>query len=199
MAAEIISRELLEERKIKEMSLVESNLALDLKNEKQQAKEVERKTLAKVEQSVQSVRVTFNEEQRKMNDLREEQTQLITEQINGLQGAVKDEQNQREQAQNNIIRNISARIDKFSETFATEKKVNFPLLKLVIKNNQQVRLETESFLFRKIEEISSNLHNQVINERERREKTESQMLALLDEACNRFESRLETRNSHWRR
>jgi len=136
MAAEIISRELLEERKIKEMSLVESNLALDLKNEKQQAKEVERKTLAKVEQSIQSVRVTFNEEQRKMNDLREEQTQLITEQINGLQGAVKDEQNQREQAQNNIIRNISARIDKFSETFATEKKVNFPLLKLVIKNNQ---------------------------------------------------------------
>jgi len=125
MAAEIISRELLEERKIKEMSLVESNLALELKNEKQLAKEIERKTLAQVEGKIQNVRVTFAEEQRKMSELREEQTNIINDQLNNLQQGIKEEQVQREENQNNIIRNISSRINKFSETLVTEKKVSF--------------------------------------------------------------------------
>lgn len=106
------------------MSLVESNLALELKNEKQQAKEIERRTLATVEGKIHTVRVNFSEEQRKMSDLREEQTQIISDQVNNLQQGIREEQIQREENQNNIIRNISSRIDKFSETLATEKKVN---------------------------------------------------------------------------
>jgi len=175
MAAEIIARELLEERKIKEMTLVESNLALDLKDERKQAVEGERKILTKVEEKIHAVRENFIHEQRRLNELRDHQTHTIGEQIVKLQEKVQQEQNLREQIQNTIVNSIGSKISEINETITTERKV---------------RQETESFLFTKIEDISTNLHAQVIAERDRRERTESQMIALLEEACNQFEYKL---------
>jgi len=172
LAAEIISRELLEERKEKELCLVEHNLALELKNNKQEEKETERRILTRVEEKIQTVRIGFCEEQQKLEELRTEQTEIIAEQINGLHENVKAAKTVREQAQSSIIKAVTEKLDDIRQSVEAERKV---------------RYETESFLYSKIEEISNSLNNQMNAEREKREGTEAQMLMLLEESCNRFE------------
>jgi len=175
LAAEIVSRELLEERSIKEMALIESNLALELKNEKEQAREVERKLLSQVEVKILSVKGAFNEEQWRMSDFKQEQNQLISEQFQELQHDLKEATLIREQTHNNIIKNMTNKVRSIQESLDLERKV---------------RNETEAFLFHKIEEISAGLEHQVYNEKEKRMVAESQMLQLLEEACNKFEGQI---------
>jgi len=172
LAAEIIARELLQERSVKEMTLVESNLALELRNEKEQNKESERKVLSKIEGMIHSVKVNFAQEHDRLTQFREEQTQLVSDQVNDLQQGLKEAQIVREQVHNTIIKTMTNKINKLQETLEVERKI---------------RNETESFLYRKIEEISNSFENQVKAEKEKRENGESQMLRLLEEACNRFE------------
>jgi len=178
LAAEIVARELLEERSIKEMTLVESNVALELKKEKEQNKESERKVLSKVEGKIFAVKADFAQEQHRIDEFKEEQNQILSEQVAQLQNELKEEQSAREQVHNTIIKSISSRINKVQETLDVERKM---------------RNETETFLFRKIEEISLSLENQVQAEKEKRERAEQQMLRLLEEACNKFEDRISSR------
>jgi len=172
MATEIIPRELLEERNFKEMDLVENNLALELKNAKQESKEAERRMLQTVEQKVRSVRTNYAEEQGRLEDLKNEQTETISGRVNAFQQSLKEEQATREQGHNNIIKTVGGKLTQFKDTLNAERKN---------------RHETETALFRKIEDICNNLQSQVKNEREKRERTEGQMLQLLEEACNKFE------------
>jgi len=111
------------------MTLVESNLALDLKDERNQAKEAERKILAKVEEKIVAVHDNFIHEQRRMNEIREQQTQTIGEQIGQLQDKVQKEQALREQIQNTIVNSISNKISEINETINTERKVSLFILK----------------------------------------------------------------------
>jgi len=175
LASEIIARELLQERSVKEMTLVESNLALELKNEKEQNKESERKVLSKIEGMIYSVKANFAQEHDRLAQFREEQTQIISDQVNELQQGLKEAQMVREQVHNTIIKTMTNKINKLQESLEVERKI---------------RNETESFLYRKIEEISNSLENQVNSEKEKRESGETQMLKLLEEACNRFEEHI---------
>jgi len=175
LAAEIIARELLQERSIKEMTLVESNLALELKNEKEQNKESERKVLSKVEGMILSVKANFAQEHDRLTQFKEEQTHLISDQVSELQQGLKEAQMIREQVHNTIIKTMTNKINRLQETLEVERKI---------------RNETESFLYRKIEEITNSLENQVHAEKDKRERGETQMLRLLEEACNRFEEHL---------
>ncbi len=112
------------------MTLVESNLALDLKNERNQAKEGERKILAKVEEKIGAVHDNFIHEQRRMNEIREQQTNTIGDQINQLQEKVQKEQALREQIQNTIVNSISNKINEINENIKTERKVPERYLKI---------------------------------------------------------------------
>jgi len=180
LAAEIMSRELLEEALVKELNLVESSVALQIKNEKHHNKESEQRVLHKTEQKILSVRNNFSEERHKFEQIKEEQAQIISDQIADLQNSIKEEQAIREKTQETIITTFSNKLSDIKENLRRERKI---------------RHETENFLFSKIEQINNNLHNQATIEREKREKTESQMLSLLEQACIRYEEQVIS----WRR
>jgi len=175
MAADLISQELLEERNLKEMKIVESNLALELQEEKQQNKESERKVLSHVEHQIQVVKVNFIDEQRRMDDLMNEQSQAISEKVSNLHQSIRQEQAAREQTHNTIIKNIGGKLTQFKETLDAQRKK---------------RHDNEATLLQKMEEVCAHLQKQVNYENEKRERVENQMMNLLEEACNKFESRI---------
>jgi len=175
MAAEVIAQQLLDERIVKEMSLIEGNLAVELQNEKQNNRDSERRVLAKIESHIQSVSNSFFEEQQKTDELKEQQTFAITERIHQLSQGIKEERLNRENAYNTIGNNVSAKLAQMQET------MNF---------NRKRRNENEAEFLEKIENVFRDLQIRVQTENERRERSEEQISNLIEETCDKFEAHL---------
>ena len=95
MATEIIAREILDERKTKEIKLVENNIALELNVEKQSRKEIEQRITKKVEEKIYSLRVDVAKEQKANDELLERQTSEISDQIQTIQNDLENERRTR--------------------------------------------------------------------------------------------------------
>jgi len=177
VAAEIIARELLEERSIKELIVVESNLVLELQTEREQNKESQKILSSLIEEKIHTVLHDCSIEQTRMSTFKDEQLNLISEQMSELHQDFEKEQFMREKVHDTIIRTMNNQVNKMRETLEIERKV---------------RVETEEYLSTKIEEISSSLKRQVSSEREKQERDEAHLLVLLEEICNRFEDQFVT-------
>ena len=108
---------------MKEFELVESNVTLNLKNEKQNNKESERKVLSMIEGKIDNLRNEFTNERRQIEDIKEEQSQKITEQIANLQHGIKQERAIREETQETIIKKFTGKLTEIKETIRRERKV----------------------------------------------------------------------------
>ena len=82
---------MLNERKDKELNLVEARTALELQNEKKQNKESEKRILARVEERINIVRDDFVHEYRRVEETKQNQADEIANQISNLQNDIKEE------------------------------------------------------------------------------------------------------------
>jgi len=110
IAAEIIARELLEEREVKEMKMVETNLALELKKAKKESKEVERDMLSQVEHHIHVIKVDFVEELKRLEEIRKENTEIIEERLIEIHQSLKEEKAIREETQNKLSKSINSKL-----------------------------------------------------------------------------------------
>jgi len=81
IATEVIAREILEERKEKELQLVENNIALELNVERQEIKETAQEALRKVDEKIQAVRLDVITEERERIEEIERQHRIISDQV----------------------------------------------------------------------------------------------------------------------
>ena len=65
--------------------MVENNIALELNVEKQSRKEMEQRIAKRVEEKIYTLRIEIAKEQKAGDELLEQQTKEIAEQISGLQ------------------------------------------------------------------------------------------------------------------
>lgn len=175
IATEIIAREILDERKTKEIKLVENNINLELNVEKQNKREVEQRIAKKVDEKIYSLRLDIAKEQKSKDDTIDKQIRLINEELGSIQGDLEAEKRAREETSEKLIKRLGEEIINFQETLAGERKV---------------REETENVLFKMLEDIGSKLQGEINTERGSREKAEEQMLRLLEETCARLENNL---------
>lgn len=85
----------MDERKTKEIKLVENNIALELNVEKQNRKEMEAKITKKVDDKIYALRVEVAKEQKQADELLERQTRDINEQIGAIQMEIDQERKSR--------------------------------------------------------------------------------------------------------
>ena len=81
----------MDERKTKEVKLIEKNVNLELNTEKQNRKETEQRIVKKLEEKINALRTDVTKEQKKEDELIEKQTKEVIDQINELQDILENE------------------------------------------------------------------------------------------------------------
>jgi len=177
--SEHIAEEVLAERMFKEMTSIEKELAFALKTQDEQDKQAQKLILIKTDVLINGARTECYENQKKINDVANKQSDEIAERVHNLQQNLRKEQKTRDVHYEEIAKNINGSLKKVQETIQTDRAIAH---------------ETENYLMRKIEEINLEMTHRVENERKERERNESQMLRILEEACAKFEDQLAQRN-----
>jgi len=122
MATEIVAREILDDRKNKEIKLVETNIALELNEEKQIRKEMEQRILKKGDEKVYSLRVDVSKDQKSREDSIQRQMKEISDQTGHLQREIEEEKKTREEINEKLVKTIGDEILKLQEMLNVEKK-----------------------------------------------------------------------------
>jgi len=91
IATEVIAREILEERKEKELQLVENNIALELNVAKQERKETAQEALRKVDEKIQAVKLDVITEERERIEEIERQHRIISDQVVSFEKELNEE------------------------------------------------------------------------------------------------------------
>lgn len=169
------SLELLDEKKSKELKLVENNLHIDLNLLKQSRKETEGKLLRLLDEQVYSVQLDIAKERKIREQVTEQQTRQLEEHINQLNCTVQAESTAREEAAEKLAQHVQNEFGKFEEEFAVEK------------NNCE---ESVTSMIKMLGDMQERLVREVDNERQERQTTEETLLKLLEESCMRVENTL---------
>jgi len=175
IATEVIAREILEERKEKELQLVENNIAIELNVDRQERKETAQEALRKVDEKIQAVRIDVITEERERIEEIERQHKIISDQVNNFEKELNEEKRLRADTNETLIRKIGYKISKFQEVMEIEKKV---------------REETENVLFKLLEDIDYKFQTELSKEKKVRERSQDEMMKLLEETCSRIENQL---------
>lgn len=85
----------MDERKTKEVKLVEKNVQIDVNAEKKGRREVEQRVVTKVEEKISALRQDVSKEQRKEDEVVEARTNQVVNQLNEVQDSLESERKNR--------------------------------------------------------------------------------------------------------
>ena len=85
----------MDERKTKEVKLVEKNVQIDVNAEKKGRREVEQRVVTKVEEKISALRQDVSKEQRKEDEVVESRTNQVVNQLNEVQDSLESERKNR--------------------------------------------------------------------------------------------------------
>jgi len=85
----------LDERKTKEVKLVEKNIQIDLNAEKKGRRDVEQRVVTKVEEKISALRQDVSKEQRKEDEVVESRTNQVVTELNDVQDTLEAERKHR--------------------------------------------------------------------------------------------------------
>eukprot|EP00708_Paratrimastix_pyriformis_P004795 GAFH01003726.1.p1 GENE.GAFH01003726.1~~GAFH01003726.1.p1 ORF type:complete len:268 (-),score=98.60 GAFH01003726.1:92-871(-) len=175
LAAEKLARELLDEKKTKELKLLESSISLDLSVEKQARKDSEARITRQIDERCFQLRLELAREKKTREESEEKHTKEMVEEIQRLTEALESERHQREEKGEIIVRRMTDEMQALRAFLDEEKKA---------------RGEAIGALYQKIDEMGAQMSAATQTERRDREATEETLLKLLEETCNRVESGL---------
>ncbi len=85
----------MDERKTKEVKLVEKNIQIDLNAEKKGRRDVEQRVVTKVEEKISALRQDVSKEQRKEDEVVESRTNQVVTELNDVQDTLEAERKHR--------------------------------------------------------------------------------------------------------
>lgn len=175
LASERASKDFLDERKTKELKLVENSLQIDLNLLKQGRKESEVKTLKFLEEKLYPIKLDMSKERKIRGEVYDQQSSQLSASIERLHSVVEEESSNRQEGLENLNNQILEEFQKFEEESMTERRE---------------REEANSALNKMLEDMQERLLQELITERNERENTEEILLKLLEETCQRVETSL---------
>lgn len=175
LASERASKDFLDERKTKELKLVENSLQIDLNLLKQSRKESEVKTLKILDDKLYPIKLDMSKERKIRQDIYDQQSIQLTASIERLHSVVEEESSNRQEGLENLNIQIVEEFQKFEDESLTERRE---------------RDEANSALNKMLEDMQERLLQELKTERDERENTEEILLKLLEETCQRVETSL---------
>lgn len=175
LASEQASRELLNDRKIKELKLVENSLQIDLNLLKHSRKEQEIKVTKLLDDKLHLVKYDLAKERKIREEVSEQQSTRLSDSINRLNAVVEEETTSRQEGMESLNGHIQEELQKFEDEIFNEKSE---------------REEANAALAKMLEDMQERLLQEIVSERNEREGTEETLLKLLEETCQRVETSL---------
>lgn len=173
LATERVSREILDERKTKELKLVESSVTLDLNVEKQGRKGSQGTVQKGIEDRCFQLRVEVTKLKKLRQTAEEKQGKVSGDEIRGMADRIETEQKACSDRMLKLQGRITAEASGIQELMTREKKV---------------REDTENAMLKMLEDTCAKLQGEIKTERKDRETTQETLLKLLEETCARVES-----------
>jgi len=167
-----VSREILDERKTKEIRMIENSIALDLNVLRQARKDGE----AKSDKAMQSHIEDMRSELQKVRLMRESAFEDYSQEVGDEVQRLKDE----------LEREGITRADR-AEQIATSLDSELERVREAVASEQKIRFETEGAMLRMLEDMCVRMRGEIATERKEREQMQGTLLGLLEETCQRFE------------
>jgi len=167
------AREIHDERRLKELRMMESSLVLDIGKASHERREAEARTEELGDASLVEHREELRQNHRKREAAHEGQAREFSEEVKRI-AAMLDEQRALRVQHGDSVRE------------ALEKEFN--LLQDAITTEQRLRFETEGTMLRMVEEVCGKMHDEIRQERSQREAVQGKLLGLLEETCSRIEA-----------
>ena len=169
------ARDGVEERKAKELKLLESTLQVELSAEKQERREVEQLMMRQIEDKLNQLHSDVHAEgRRRETDTQQRQTEL--------QRAI--------QTLGTKIDQTKAVSDERLTKISDVLKEEVARLTSILSLEKQMRETTEVTMFKMLEDMCAKLQKEIAIERKEREKAEETLLGVLEDACSRAEGGL---------
>eukprot|EP01065_Artemidia_motanka_P025589 TRINITY_DN30586_c0_g1_i1.p1 TRINITY_DN30586_c0_g1~~TRINITY_DN30586_c0_g1_i1.p1 ORF type:complete len:315 (+),score=117.71 TRINITY_DN30586_c0_g1_i1:49-993(+) len=169
------THDVLDERKAKELQLLESTLQVELGAEKQERREVETCMLRQIDE--------------RLSQLREDVVVDVRRREDGL--------TQRHDEISTSIESLGAKIDRTRQLgddrcaqVASMLREEVARLSNMLGMERKLREETESTMCKMLEDMCIKLEREIERERRERERAEEGLLRLLDDTCSRVETSL---------
>lgn len=167
-----VAREIHEERKLKEVRMVESNASTDLGKARQARSELE----ARVEESgntkVQEVREDFQRLREKHAAVQAELTGKMGDEVTRISAMIDEQRTARTDYGERIVASLEGEFQKVHDAVVAEQKLRF---------------EAEGTMLRMVEDVCSRMRGEIQQERLEREAVQGKLLGLLEDTCNRIE------------
>eukprot|EP00927_Polykrikos_kofoidii_P068591 TRINITY_DN63936_c0_g1_i1.p1 TRINITY_DN63936_c0_g1~~TRINITY_DN63936_c0_g1_i1.p1 ORF type:complete len:300 (+),score=38.57 TRINITY_DN63936_c0_g1_i1:136-1035(+) len=168
-----VARDIHQERRQKEIRMIESNVMLDISNTRQARVETEHK-------SEELYQREFSEHHQQLDRHRVEREKLsqrvsheLSNEIVRLRSAVDEHHSARVELGDRISIGLDAHLNQVHEAVLAEQKL---------------RCETEATMVKMVEDVCTRMRGEIHQEREDREAVQAKLLWLLEESCQRIES-----------
>jgi len=167
-----VAREIQNERRLKELKVVESSLMVDLEKLSESRYEAE----ARFEEEGKACLVQCHQELENLYSKRRAVHdgfgREITDEVQRLSVLLEEQRTARMYIGERIVGNLEAEFQKVHDAVVLEQKMRF---------------EAESTMVKMVQDVSKKLKDEVREEKEKREAVQAKLLGLLEDTCSRIE------------
>lgn len=168
-----VAREIHDERRQKELRLVESNAHLDVSKAAQERRELEARMEELSSSSVAEALEGFRREDRRREAQRKDVARELQDETRRLAAMLEEQRASRIEYGERVAESLEAEFCKVEEALAAEQKL---------------RCEAEGGMARMVEDVRRKMSWEIQTERSQREAVQGKLLGLLEETCNRIEA-----------
>lgn len=168
-----VAREIHDERRLKEIRMIENSLQLDLQSARQARKEIENRAEELAATRLAELGDELRRERLAHETAQEEYTREIGEEVRRLTAILEDQRSSRMEYGERIVASLEAEFQKVQEA---------------VHDEERRRYEAEGTMLRMVEDMCSGMRGEIKQEREEREAVQGKLLCLLEDTCSRIET-----------
>lgn len=167
-----VAREIHDERRLKEIRMIESNALLDLGNARQARQDLEFRSEELGSQRLQELREELARHREQQSALQTDYSRELSDEVDRISTLLEEQRNTRVDYGDRIAQSLEGEFQKVQEAIVSEQKLRF---------------EAEGTMLRMVEDVCSRMRGEIQQERGEREVVQSKLLGLLEDTCNRIE------------
>jgi len=168
-----VAREIQDERRSKEIKVLESNVMLEAANASQMRAEIHSRLEELTAQRFGEHQVDLARHREQRSAAHEETSRVLGEEVRRIASILEEQRAARIESGDRIAASLDAEFQKIHEAIVAEEKLRF---------------DAEGTMLSMVEDVRSKMIGEIQQERHEREAVQSKLLGLLEDTCNRIES-----------
>jgi hypothetical protein len=172
-----VAREIHDERRLKEVRMIENSLQLDLQSARQARKEIESRAEDLAAARVAELGDELRRDRVAHESVHEECSRQIGEEVSRLNAILQEQHNSRVEYGERIVSSLEGEFQKVGEA---------------VRDEERRRNEAEGTMLRMVEDMCSGMRGEIQQERSEREAVQGKLLGLLEDTCKRIEGGFST-------